>query len=468
MSNEFSEKLKELVRFSGIKQQSIAQVTGYDLSYVSKWMSGRMLPSEKTIETTLDAISQCIYKGAGRNITWISERYNVSTELLAPDLIKMELLDAYSKSKGAFHNLATYYASLPSKAFYNAIYEMINEADNTVLVLDLFAIDRESRQMLIGLKDGYYKSHTYDPDKKLLLIIYTESSSDVIYDAISLIHLITSFSRFDFRLINGDFANGKAIAVTRNRIISGFVVKNINKVFSASMANAVDSAIGIQDDFLRAVQDNGLVFAKKNMASFTNGKDYLKSMLSTNIKWIQGHITELIMPDELFEILLRSIDNISADEARRIHVFSKNIIEQDTTNVLIYESALSDLVATGEVDFYNNRIILSSKEIEAYIVFLMNIIKTCNIQMITAPLFTEFRHAFSPCLYISDSICYLRTENSYESDNIFEIVDREVGILFDRFYSDVMEKRKDAIVQDKNIIQKRLEHYKGMARLTNA
>ena len=465
MKNVFSEKLKELIHLSGIKQQSIAQATGYDLSYISKWIGGKMLPSEKTIETTVEIIARSISLEAGKDTSWIAERYGEPQGKTASELIKIELLEAYNISKGTQKNLATYHVSLSSKQFYKSIYDLIDTSDSASLIIDLFAMDRESRQILIGLEDGYYKKEQYDSKKKVSLVISTTNCDEIIYDAVSLIHLITVFSRFDFNLINGTIASGKAVAVSTNKIVSGFIIENSSKVFSVSISNAINSGVEIQNEFTRMAQKIGSVYLKKDMVSFANCKDYLKSMLSTNIRWVQGHITELIMPADLYEKLLASIKGVNKDEAERIYMFSKNIIEQDSTNILMYETALSDLVATGEVDFYNNKIVLSPEEIEAYICFLIKIFETCNVQLISAPLFPEFRHAYSPCLYISDSICYIRIENAYGSDNILEITDMDVRMLFENFYSDVTDKRRDVIIKDKSVILQRLEHYKRMAHI---
>lgn len=464
MKNVFSDKLKEFIHLSGIKQQSIANATGYDLSYISKWMNGKMLPSEKTIEATIEAISQCIFNGTSKNVAWLEERYSRAFRELGPWVIAKELQEAYNISKGNnTKNVSTFFVSLPSKTFYNSIYDLIDESDEIVLLIDLFAMDRESRQALIGLEDGYYKKRTCDPKKKVALIFNASESSNVCYDAIFLIHLITVFSRFYFSLTNGYCASGKAIAVAPNKIISGFIVEDKNKVVSVSKADTINSGAELQNEFLRVAQNIGFVYLKKTMEVFTNGKDYLKSMLSTNIKWIQGHITELIMPDDLHEKLLKSIENISYDEAQRIHIFSKNIIEQDSTSVLIYETALSDLIVTGEVDFYNYKTILTSEEIADYIQFLMKVVQTSNIYLISDPLFAEFKHAFSPYLYISDTISYIRIEDAYDRDNIYEIVDRNVRDLFGRLYTDIIANRKDAIIVEKSIILEHLENYKLMA-----
>lgn len=465
VKNEFSDRLKELVRLSGIKQQSIADTAGYDLSYVSKWMSGKMLPSEKTIGRTVRAISELIYNSHAGDQSWLVERYGRPFEEVDSRLIERELLSAYSISKESSISRSSYFVSMQSKEFYNSIYDLINGSDEIVLVVDLFAMDRESRQALIGLEEGFYKQLQIDPNKKVDLITRIDDSKNICYDAISLIHLMTVFSNYGFSVSNSDFASGKIIAVTPFQIISGFMIEETGRVFSIAKADAIGSGVELRNELLRVTQNAGQFFLKKRIDSFVNDKDYFKSMLSTNIKWIQGHTTELIISDELHEKLLKSIENVSIDEAQRIHSLSKNIIEQDSTSVLIYESALSDLIATGEIDFYNNKMILSPEEIDEYILFLMDVVRTCNVSLISAPLFAEFTHTFSPCLYISDTICYMRIEASYGRENIYEIIDRSARKLFDQLYSEIRINRTDVLVTEKSVILKRLENYKAMARV---
>ena len=45
--NRFSRLLKHLMTVAGIKNYALAQELKYDVSYISKWTGGQMIPSEK-------------------------------------------------------------------------------------------------------------------------------------------------------------------------------------------------------------------------------------------------------------------------------------------------------------------------------------------------------------------------------------------------------------------------------------
>lgn len=468
VKNEFSELLRELIHHSGIKNQSIADAVGYDLSYISKWLGGKMLPSERTIDATVQAISQCISDSLNDlNRDWFAAKYHENQNGLIQKSIRQELLNAYTDSKGKSNNkTSVFYSFLSSKIFYESIYNLIEESESAVVVVDLFALDRESRQAFIGMQNGYYTKKKYEPEKRMVLLFCASQYCNPSYDAISLIHLITVFSLYDFSLFNSRFAVGKTIAACSDKLMSGMIMEESEKVFAVSITENMEDGLKTKRELVQMAQNKDLVYSQKSMIDFTNDKDYLKSMLSTNIKWIQGHITELIMPDALYEKLFDKIGLINFDEAQRVHLFAKNIIEQESTRILLYETALSDLIATGEVDFFNNKVMLSPKEIQDYIQFLINLVEKNNIYIIGGPLFSEFKHAFSPCLYISDTICYVRIENAYNRENIFEIIDKDVKELFGKLYLNIISSRDDVVIKKKNVIMERLENYKKMAGIT--
>ena len=45
--NRFSQLLEQLMNLGEIKNAALAKALQYDVSYISKWVSGRMLPAEK-------------------------------------------------------------------------------------------------------------------------------------------------------------------------------------------------------------------------------------------------------------------------------------------------------------------------------------------------------------------------------------------------------------------------------------
>ena len=61
--NRFSKLLKHLMSVAEVKNYTLAQELQYDVSYISKWTSGQMIPSEKYEKKILKGISECIVKG---------------------------------------------------------------------------------------------------------------------------------------------------------------------------------------------------------------------------------------------------------------------------------------------------------------------------------------------------------------------------------------------------------------------
>lgn len=55
--NRFSILLEHLMAIAELKNSILAKAVQYDDSYISKWISGKLLPTEKNHENTLQAIS---------------------------------------------------------------------------------------------------------------------------------------------------------------------------------------------------------------------------------------------------------------------------------------------------------------------------------------------------------------------------------------------------------------------------
>lgn len=60
--NRFSILLEQLINTGEVKNASLAAALRYDASYISKWITGRMIPAEKTKRKVLRGISQEIVR----------------------------------------------------------------------------------------------------------------------------------------------------------------------------------------------------------------------------------------------------------------------------------------------------------------------------------------------------------------------------------------------------------------------
>ena len=67
--NRFSILLEHLMTIAELKNSILAKAVQYDDSYISKWISGKLLPTEKNHENTLQAISHCIVEALSEEST---------------------------------------------------------------------------------------------------------------------------------------------------------------------------------------------------------------------------------------------------------------------------------------------------------------------------------------------------------------------------------------------------------------
>ena len=58
--NRFSGLLKHLMTVAKLKNSTLAKQLQYDESYISKWATGSLLPTEKTSEKILRDIAHCV------------------------------------------------------------------------------------------------------------------------------------------------------------------------------------------------------------------------------------------------------------------------------------------------------------------------------------------------------------------------------------------------------------------------
>lgn len=67
MNNQFGTTLKKLIAEKGTKEKIISEKLGYDSTYLSKWISGKNLPSQKSIDSICHKLSNILSDGKNTN-----------------------------------------------------------------------------------------------------------------------------------------------------------------------------------------------------------------------------------------------------------------------------------------------------------------------------------------------------------------------------------------------------------------
>ena len=77
--NRFSILLEQLINMGEVKNSSLATALRYDPSYISKWITGRILPAEKTKQKVLRGISQEIVRQSTQSgLETLSANYQIT------------------------------------------------------------------------------------------------------------------------------------------------------------------------------------------------------------------------------------------------------------------------------------------------------------------------------------------------------------------------------------------------------
>ncbi len=464
MRNAFSIYLKELLKNSNIKYVNIANATGYDLSYVSKWLSGSMLPSEKTIASTVEVVSDCIVKGISKdNTQWYIEKYGTAdTDAIKASICK-ELLQQYAISKGNLQEKEYIFSNkLGTELLTDYIVTSIEQENNIAAIIDFFSLDRYSQLRIAGIKDGCFYRDKCSLERKIAFIVNTSKLIYNQFDAIFFIHLLSGLSVYDYMMYDSNIASGKIIFAVRDKmVITGFFLGHSDDISAVSIIKGYGECSDIYFQIMQNKVERNPIYVKRSMLDFIGSNDYIKTLMSTNINWIQGHVTEFMLPEELFQRYSKSI-NYDENVINKLFTVYTEVISSESARVLLYESAISDFVATGVVDFFNTKIHLDKTEKQKVLVHLMSLISKSNLRLIEGVFYPEFEHLYSPNLYISDSSVYLRLENAYNRDCVFQLVGSKIKALMRQLFDDLWENRTDVVISNKKDIANYFKRFTGI------
>ena len=175
--------------------------------------------------------------------------------------------------------------------------------------------------------------------------------------------------------------------------------------------------------------------------------EYEQALFGLNQRWLFGHPTEHILPDDLHEeLLLQEFPNASPafwDKLRQMHQFNSKIIQKNPIRILVHESAYKDFTVMGTLDFYGHKVYLTINQRLRYIRHLYDIIQNKNqleLKSVRSGMIDDLQHIPDPTLLLSDAYCYMSLDSNTAQYNL--TVPNKVGInnIFRTFFDDLWDK----------------------------
>ena len=469
MKNDFAGLAYKLISEAGVKMINISLATGYDLSYVSKWMSGKVLPSEKTIERVISSIAECIVSAEPGRLESLKDSYDCADTAALRRAMEDELMLAYASSRGVTgKNMTELFPGLSVKDMLQRVREVNKGASGDfVAIVDLFHLNHEARLEFAGIYEGRFEKRRYQHMSQAAIVTCIDDVSDVIYDCLYLLHLISTNAGRQFSIYNSRIADGKILYIADQSVsVSGIIFPGEKSCTAVSISADPASSRQLYQTCMQQVNRSNAMMRPVKIREFVLSKDYLKSMLSEDNRWLIGHVTEHILPQDLFDQFLSETDIDDPAGHRAVHDLAQGVIRRGAVSIMLYETVLSDLLATREIDFFNRKIRFTGAQMARFLEYLMQINETnANFKVIKNGFSVHFEHLYNPCLFISGASIHMRLENAYDHDSVVVFTDPATKQLIGQFYDKAWSERPDVVIHEKCEIGRILSHYREMNSL---
>lgn len=425
--NRFSILLEHLMTIAELKNSILAKAVQYDDSYISKWISGKLLPTEKNHENTLQAISHCIVEALSEeSTTQLLQEYQLQDikdlETAIYDNLESEYMYVKELQNSTGTEVAPKISYYPELTLDQFIFKMkhpslrkVNSL-NVYAIVDILNVDPNYQLLIAELNSAHGGRNLILPGVHFSLLMDLESAASTpAYTAGFLMNVMTNHSNIDFNLYSGSQAQRKLIFAIRDTYaISGMLVDSshclgITTIEDSDLTNELYHKIRL------LCNKETLLIRKTTIPEMIHRFEYEQTLISQKQYCLIGHLTQ-------------------------------RILETTPIHLIIYASVLKDFTVTGELDFFGVRISLTIsqrlrclKNLEQ----LLNKLDLMHVCVLPEGILSDHQHIPHPTLFISDSLCYLRLKKLTPEYNICIPNKIILDHIFEEFFDDVWDSNID-------------------------
>ncbi len=471
--NSFSIQLERILLQANIKNATLADALNYDISYISKWLTGSALPSRKNIERVINAVSILATEQTEPAVREsLRTAIGVQNDASLRDFVIESLRDAYYETIGEseasqyLHNATLRVNPQGQIPMLSDLSRSLNPSGQLQVAVfaDLFSLDRSSRLTMAGIDERHFRMQENCSHLTIDYIIDLNTLCDnSVYNVILLIHMMTGFSAAKFRIYHSDDAGGKLLIAAKDEFAGISLLTGNGQALCTTVTREKKRATEIYDTICNQIDPDRLVFQTTDMQSLLLNLEYFRNLLSQDLRWLVGHITEHFLPEALFFNLLDDCfadDPAAKAEAERAYQLISGILQKSRVRIMLYRLALADFMISGELDFFNRKIILSPSDRHKVLCYMQELIRNMSperIKLVKEGFSDDFKYITNPCMFLSESASYLRLENGRYADNLLLIKDSLAQKKFDAFFETIWTEETDAVIADHESILSKLD-----------
>ena len=491
----FGKLLEKLLYLSNQKKSSLAKVLGYDVSYISKWITGKNLPTQKSISDICKITSEFIVNSLNiSHIQELKDYFEIDEDLESNSVLvqylEQSLKEAYMYT--AEKSVPNLYKKTHSEDSYNSMTHInprlrkqylskdvnlfMSNSDKLDLIIsaDLYKLNNSDKMAIADMKKNLMSENRSHNIRVRLLMEFDRQDSDIVFNTIMIINMITTYPEINFEIFNCEVDSNVVISVIKDRIFHAAIYTKDRRCLFTNMSkdkHIVDEIYYSLEEILK--NQAKPIIEVKSAIDIIRKKTYLQYIMGQDLRWLIGHMNELLMPYDLFEEVAEATfgyDKEVLGELKKINMLLQNVVYKSKLKVLIYELDIRRYISGGELNFFNTPVKLTFEQRERHINYIRKIIEeydNVEIKLIDGDFVEEFKDTKDTSIYLSKTL-KMMTINPRENQNDYAIIkDSEFKHICDEFFGILWNKDSDIVVKNKAEILERMEKTLIFAKVIN-
>ena len=240
----FGQLLEKLLHLSNQKKSSLAKALGYDVSYISKWITGKNLPTQKSISDICRITSEFIVDSL--NMSYMQDLKNyfeidedIENNFVLAQYLERSLKESYMyTAKKSIPNL---YKKTHSEDSYNSITHInprlrkqylskdanlfMSKSDKLDLIIsaDLYKLNNSDKMAIADMKKDLISMNVSENSRVRFLMGFDRQDSDIVFNTTMIINMITTYPEINFEIFNCEVDSNTLISVIKDRIFHAAV-----------------------------------------------------------------------------------------------------------------------------------------------------------------------------------------------------------------------------------------------------
>ena len=449
--NRFNSLLKHLMAIAKLKNYTLAKELQYDESYISKWLTGSLLPTEKTSEKVFRDISRCIVSSlddSSRETLYNEYQVDLDRDLedaifdnLAAEFDYVTNLKTSTGSEVAAKT--TFYPELTLAQFLkkmrHPVLRQVKSLD-VIMATDILSLDHHYQLSLAELESNpsvNIAQRSYPGVRFSMLINLDVPGTDNIYNVQFLLNLLTNMSSVDFQLYSIPQTQGKILFTVKDAYAISGMIMDESHCLSVTATEDTKNANALYDRLQSLCSPETIAVRRTTIPSMIQSNAYTQYCFARNQRCTLSHITEHFLPEEIFDSLMEDYCRRHKDtdpaKIKSIYKLTSTILGSMRLRLMLDEDGMHEFAVTGIVDFLGEKVCLAPEQrlrCLEHLTALPESNPNLEYRILHSRRTLSQPGMSYPTLFLSDSICYVRIQRSGPSYNISIINQKPLEKMF--------------------------------------